>query len=749
MLGARIAKNLDATRHEIREILEQIELQQNSASLHTIMPLLSKMLSEAQDVSVGQRILRSLRFDVMHHRRIGIKKTFETTYEWIFLSDDELETTKGVRTGFKTWLRSGNGVYWISGKAGSGKSTLMKFLASHLSTRTALEAWTDVGNKVVVAAFFFYFYGSDLERTQIGLFKALLFEVLRCCPDLASSLCAERWNAGGANKFGSEDWDLEQLSQAIDRLRSQAFLSDGVATKFCFFIDGLDEYDGDHNDIIAFIKTMSSCTNVKVVASSRPWNVFKKAFGGDENRMLTLQELTEDDIRQYTEGQLIDYCPSILEHADDFSYADIVQEVTEKAQGVFLWVYLVVKELRKSLQNGDSLFDIRRRLERIPPDLEPYFKRMFSTIEDFYREQAALIFLVCIRSRDPVYLASLAALESNDPLARKFCSDQVVSSRDVHCLQTRLVSRVNARCLDLLEVKPCEGVLRVEFLHRTLRDFLETRDMLAMITDWAGVNTDPLELLCSMDLVVFKRLDTLLGEDENTAQSDMSVSLLRRLLSHCSDVEMIQARTPNLVLDDLRKHVSQNVLDTMYRGYRLSIFLHAKPPVPSIEKDDPFLVLCARYELCLYLQHCQERSGLLGLHTSSLLLMDVLENLCCVSKKDSEQFSSRTQNTIELLMANGIDPNIQMMCYSSLWVWFLDLLGKRLGTRRRNDKARTICLSLAESMVRKGATFDTGKHEWAVLSSCFGAEEATRIVALRPRLTIKSAFAVVKFPWRN
>ncbi len=38
-----------------------------------------------------------------------------------------------------TWLRSGNNVFHISGKAGSGKSTLMKFLANHKRIQDELE----------------------------------------------------------------------------------------------------------------------------------------------------------------------------------------------------------------------------------------------------------------------------------------------------------------------------------------------------------------------------------------------------------------------------------------------------------------------------------------------------------------------------------------------------------------------------------------------------------------------------------
>ena len=40
-----------------------------------------------------------------------------------------------------TWLSSGNGIFHISGKLGSGKSTLMKSLCEHKSTVAMLKQW--------------------------------------------------------------------------------------------------------------------------------------------------------------------------------------------------------------------------------------------------------------------------------------------------------------------------------------------------------------------------------------------------------------------------------------------------------------------------------------------------------------------------------------------------------------------------------------------------------------------------------
>jgi hypothetical protein len=68
-----------------------------------------------------------------------------------------------------------------------------------------------------------------------------------------------------------------------------------------FFIDGLDEFDGSHSELISFIKGFLG-PSIKVCVSSRPWNVFEDAF---KNRpSLRLEDLTFADIKHYVQSKL-------------------------------------------------------------------------------------------------------------------------------------------------------------------------------------------------------------------------------------------------------------------------------------------------------------------------------------------------------------------------------------------------------------------------------------------------------------
>jgi len=49
----------------------------------------------------------------------------------------------------------GQDIYWINGKAGSGKSTLTKFICEHDKTNEALRTWAAL-NEVQILSYFFW-----------------------------------------------------------------------------------------------------------------------------------------------------------------------------------------------------------------------------------------------------------------------------------------------------------------------------------------------------------------------------------------------------------------------------------------------------------------------------------------------------------------------------------------------------------------------------------------------------------------
>jgi pantothenate kinase-related protein Tda10 len=52
------------------------------------------------------------------------------------------------------WLQSDDPLFWLSGKAGSGKSTLIKYLINNHETKLHLMHWAGLTNLIVAGYFF-------------------------------------------------------------------------------------------------------------------------------------------------------------------------------------------------------------------------------------------------------------------------------------------------------------------------------------------------------------------------------------------------------------------------------------------------------------------------------------------------------------------------------------------------------------------------------------------------------------------
>ena len=75
---------------------------------------LENLVIEVKNVAAEQAFLNSLSYPFMKDRFSQIMSNASKTLDWVFES-----------ASFMTWLERDSGIFWIAGKAGSGKSTLM------------------------------------------------------------------------------------------------------------------------------------------------------------------------------------------------------------------------------------------------------------------------------------------------------------------------------------------------------------------------------------------------------------------------------------------------------------------------------------------------------------------------------------------------------------------------------------------------------------------------------------------------
>jgi len=337
-----------------------------------------------------------------------------------------------------------------------------------------------------MASHFFWAAGNAMQKSQEGLLQSLLYEILRQCPEMIPKACPARWE--DSRRLFSRDpnpWTMKELSLAFAEIGQHCTIS----TRFCFFVDGLDEYRGDSSEVIDVLKTTIKSAKIKVCLSSRPWNSFQTVYGKGHDQ-LVLHKYTRNDIKLFVQEHLKEAEEFEELKALDKQYGNFVQEIVDKAEGVFLWAFLVVRSLRRGFANADTITDLRRRLMELPSDLEEFFKRMLDSVEPIYHQQMAQMLQVVTLAAEPLSLFALAFLHEENPAFAIEAPIPFWENVNMASLAQKMKLRVNARCTDLLQVVEIPGAeddwskYQVNFLHRTVKDFLGLPEIENRLISW-------------------------------------------------------------------------------------------------------------------------------------------------------------------------------------------------------------------------------------------------------------------------
>lgn len=422
-----------------------------------------------------QRFLSSLNYLSRPLRHSDISTAHNKTFQWILnASCINAHKKRSDQSSFLIeWLRYGTGTFWISGKAGSGKSTLIKFIVNSHDTRKALQYWAGP-KSLVIASHYFWASGTPMQKSQQGLLRSLLYDICCECPEIISSIFPHEWSIYKSGIDFAHEWSNRELLDALSRLGQ---LPESKAqTKYCVFIDGVDEFDGDHFDLCQILKGLSASSSFKCCLSSRPWNVFEDAFGQDQSHKICVHDLTRLDIKAYTRSRLLEH-PRLTKVAFPLEQMDlIVNQVTQRAQGVFLWAFLVTRSLRDGLVNGDTIIELQQRLDSIPSNLETLFKHMLDEIDSHYHKKMARVLRVAMNANQPLALHfyRIRDYEEDDEDYALNKSTETQKPRLLVGALEQYRKRINAQSGGLLEINDDSNV---QFLHRTVRDFLLTQEM--------------------------------------------------------------------------------------------------------------------------------------------------------------------------------------------------------------------------------------------------------------------------------
>ncbi|KAL9114090.1 MAG: hypothetical protein Q9227_001862 [Pyrenula ochraceoflavens] len=502
---------------------------------------------------INTMVLDSIYFTQIQERRSNIREAHHDTFKWVFYPRSKFG---GRWTNLVQWFqddKGGQNVYWITGKAGSSKSTLMRYLYEAGQTKKYLKIWAG-GKRLLTACCFFWNPGNAIQKSLNGLLRALLHELLIETHQYIKLVAPWRWRSLELGSKALEPWTDSELLNVLKSLFQHIL----VDTRICLFIDGLDEFHGTDDtreDLINMLKVFAGSENAKICLSSRPWNIFEDAFG--HGPMLRLEDLTRGDIQNYVDNKLTQHSRfQVLKRRHNAECKSLVTSIVDKASGVFLWVYLVVRSLTQGLRDEDGLVDLRRRLELIPADLELYFDQMLSTIDPFYLPRSSQLFQLVLCTERRLSQLTLSFIHEDKPqvLIHSLKKDRNATVHDMYNSTSR---RVNALSKGLIEINPTSSIhlyflYSVNFLHRTVRDFLTMDEVRLKLETYSG-GAVPCHLqLCT---AILAQLQSLRGGSWTATDAESFLRLLDEFIVYALAMEMEGAKLPQHVFAKLMEQM--------------------------------------------------------------------------------------------------------------------------------------------------------------------------------------------------
>lgn len=283
---------------------------------------------------------------------------------------------------YQNWLSQSRGLLWIKGKPGAGKSTLMNYALN------ALQSTNRDGQ--VLASFFFDGTGTSLQKSQLGLFRSLLHQILCQVDDLKARFATQfndRWEQRGTPGVDWE-WELKEI---------QAFLKDCVMTSTTsphirIFVDALDE-SGETNalEIVSYFESLSSsCSTVldnpSICFSCRHYPTIQ--LEEDDDLVICVEKENGTDIDTFVRAKL----GSKRVFKDETDAQFMANKISEGASGVFQWVVLVIEQILTLVRQRRPLGIILDKIRDTPVDLNTTYQSIFDTFAKEDRRRTLRLF---------------------------------------------------------------------------------------------------------------------------------------------------------------------------------------------------------------------------------------------------------------------------------------------------------------------------------------------------------------------
>ncbi|KAK2681960.1 NACHT nucleoside triphosphatase [Fusarium oxysporum f. sp. vasinfectum] len=211
---------------------------------------------------------------------------------------------------YKSWLAKPSQPLWITGKAGTGKSTLMK----HIIEACRLE---HTSSQAVVS---YFFSAGSANHSVVSLLSSLLHQLLKTTPSTRSFEIFSKFHHRGEHEISDSARDIDILMESLLLLADK---STAQGDSIFFIIDALDEC-ADPIGNYGYVYPLDRAAFVP----------------GAEIR---LEDNNSLNIQRYL-GESLLALENYLPPTSDVK--QITQVLVEKAEGMFLWASLNISQLR-------------------------------------------------------------------------------------------------------------------------------------------------------------------------------------------------------------------------------------------------------------------------------------------------------------------------------------------------------------------------------------------------------------------
>jgi len=307
-------------------------------------------------------ILESLKFAGMFSRQQTVDPPARDTCGWL--------TKPG--SAFDSWLNRRNssetsGLLQITGKPGCGKSTLMKAAFGHVSS-------SFVGGDVLIASFFCNARGNELEHSSVGLLRSLLYQIVAFYSAREENVFLQHV-IGSQYRINDVLWTVGELKAIL-----QAIFTSDTVSRAILFIDALDECNADEvRDVGYYLLDLAKLANGAGVALDIC--VSRRDFPH-----IYLPNCPEIKVTNHNLEDVGKYVNQRFDLADlfpnDIGYrAELSNEITQRSNGVFLWVVIIVDQILRHRDEGMSRNYIRDATRTMPTSLEDVYANLLTETE--------------------------------------------------------------------------------------------------------------------------------------------------------------------------------------------------------------------------------------------------------------------------------------------------------------------------------------------------------------------------------